>query len=143
MNKSIIRLRPHPADPERVDILAGPDTAKTMGGFEPARWIPNRRCYELHTDHLDKFMIWARIRSLHVVNEPRPYQPDPLTGHCPCHEPDCTRNRTITPAQAEINEWGAFKVQAALDRARGNPLTVQQCVALAELDAWVDPKGWT
>lgn len=143
MNKTIARLRPHPTDPERIEILTPPEIAQLMGHYQPARWIPNRRCYELHTDHLDTFMTWARLNGLHAVNELQPHQPPPLTGHCPCHEPDCTRNRTTTPQQAEINEWGALKVTAAVARRHGQPLTAQQHVALAELDAWIDPKGWT
>jgi hypothetical protein len=136
--KPLIRLRPHPADAQLVDVLAGPECAQLMGRYQPARYEPARRCYVVHAEDMDTFMVFARINGLHVINQPRPYQPPRVGGRCPCGEDDCTRARTITPQQAEINEWGAFKVRAAVKRHRGLPLTPQDEVALAELDAWVD-----
>ena len=139
MAKTIVRLRPHPHAPRIIDILI-PATANTiMGRFQPASLNTSRRCYELHTDQADAFMVFARFNGLHVTNEPRPYQPAKLDGRCPCGEDNCTRNRTVTPEQAEINEWGMFKVNAALARHRSEPITPQQSVALAELDTWEDP----
>lgn len=115
MSKPIVRLRPHPVDAEVLEVLTPPEIASTMGRYQPARYDRMRRCYAIHSSDLEAFMLFARLNGLHVVDEPRQGQPARLDGHCPCGEPGCTRNRTVTAEQAEINRRGLAKLRAAIE----------------------------
>lgn len=58
---------------ERVVTVHTPFELKSMmGGFEPARWDPDGRCYLLEIEHVEAFVRFVRIHGGHQVLDDRP-----------------------------------------------------------------------
>jgi hypothetical protein len=120
MAKITVQLRPHASDPAIVEIVVPVAANKSMGRFPSARFDRNRRCYAMHADDTEAFMVFAHFYNLHVVNAPVLTDPWIPAGYSPAHDTDTgpARNRTITAEQLEINRRGIAKVRAALAAAR-------------------------
>lgn len=64
----ILKIRSHTTVPTMVVIDAGPELASFMGGFGPARWQRDSRCYWLEVEHLEAFRRYVGISEHTVVD---------------------------------------------------------------------------
>jgi hypothetical protein len=123
----IIRLRPHPSDPNLVDIIAGPDLNNVMGHFYPARLNPPRRCYELPTEHLRAFTVFAKNRHLIIADDtPTPDTRGKLADPLPIGEvltnlrtgPGAGQQQAINNFWVPIVKLAAATAHEAAEQAR-------------------------
>lgn len=123
----IIRIRTHPTNPNIIDIIAGADLNNVMGDFRPARLNPERRCYELPTEHLRAFILFAKHRRLIIAdNTPTPDTRGRLADPLPISEilanlrtgPGAGEQQSINDFWAPILRLAATAAREAAEEAR-------------------------
>jgi hypothetical protein len=69
----IVTVKSAPTDPGLLYLVTTPDMARTMGGFQPARYIGNTppipgASYVISTDDLPRLTVYCTNRGLHLVD---------------------------------------------------------------------------